>query len=72
MSQTRSSAGAGGLRAVPSALPRGRHHLGAEVVRASQRARLLEAIAAATAEKGYAAVTIGDIVERAGVARRTF
>lgn len=41
-------------------------------MRASQRARLLEAIAAATAEKGYAAVTIGDIVERAGVARRTF
>jgi AcrR family transcriptional regulator len=41
-------------------------------VHASQRGRLLEAILSATAERGFAAVTISDIVSRAGVARRTF
>ena len=53
-------------------LPRGRHALSREVVRASQRERLLEAMAEVTAQKGYHAVTIADIVQRAGTARRTF
>jgi AcrR family transcriptional regulator len=42
------------------------------VVLASQRGRLIEGIAAAVAEKGYAAATVGDVVGRAGVSRKTF
>lgn len=57
---------------VPRVLPRGRHKLDPEVVAASQRLRLLEAITELVAERGYAAVTIGDIVTRAGTAKRTF
>jgi AcrR family transcriptional regulator len=56
----------------PRVLPRGRHHIGREVVLASQRGRLIEGIAAAVAEKGYAATTVGDVVGRAGVSRKTF
>jgi len=41
-------------------------------VLASQRGRLIEGIAAAVAEKGYAAATVGDVVTRAGVSRKTF
>lgn len=58
--------------AAPRVLPRGRHGLARDVVQTSQRERLLEAVTEVTAEKGYAAVTIGDIVSRAGIARRTF
>ncbi len=57
---------------VPRVLPRGRHKLDPEVVAASQRLRLLEAISGLVAERGYAAVTIGDIATRAGTAKRTF
>jgi AcrR family transcriptional regulator len=39
---------------------------------ASQRARLLQAMVEVSAELGYPSVTISDIVQRAGVARRTF
>jgi AcrR family transcriptional regulator len=39
---------------------------------ASQRARLLDAMTRATAEKGYGRVTVSDVVARAGVSRRTF
>jgi AcrR family transcriptional regulator len=39
---------------------------------ASQRARMLDAIARAVADKGYARVTVGDVVAIAGVSRRTF
>jgi AcrR family transcriptional regulator len=53
-------------------LPRGRHGLSRELVQASQRTRLLDAMAELTAEKGYAAVTIQDVVSRGGVAKRTF
>jgi AcrR family transcriptional regulator len=38
----------------------------------NQRERLLDAIAQAGVEKGYAAVTVRDVTERAGVSRRTF
>ena len=57
---------------VPRILPRGRHKLDPQVVAASQRQRLLEAITELVAEEGYPAVTIGDIVTRAGTAKRTF
>lgn len=53
-------------------LPSGRHGLTREAVAASQRGRLLDAMAQVVAEKGYAATTVADVVERAGVSRRTF
>lgn len=56
----------------PSELPRGPHGLDREVVLASQRGRLLAAFVEVAAEKGYHAVTIQDIVSRAGTAKRTF
>ena len=55
-----------------SRLPSGRHGLARETVVASQRARLIDAMAQVVAEKGYAATTVADVVERAGVSRRTF
>ena len=39
---------------------------------AGHRARLIEGLAAAIAEKGYAAVTIADVVRSARVSKRTF
>ncbi|MBA3263545.1 MAG: TetR/AcrR family transcriptional regulator [Thermoleophilaceae bacterium] len=56
----------------PRRLPRGTHGLDRDVVEASQRARLLEAVGRAVAERGYAAATIDDVVRRAGVSKKTF
>jgi AcrR family transcriptional regulator len=53
-------------------LPSGRHRLTREAVESSQRGRLLFAIAQVVAEKGYAAATVADIVDRASVSRTTF
>lgn len=53
-------------------LPRGRHRLTREQVRASQRGRILEAVCEAVAEKGFAWVTVADVIARAGVSRETF
>jgi AcrR family transcriptional regulator len=39
---------------------------------ASQRGRLLRAMAEAVADTGYAHTTVGDVIARAGVSRRTF
>lgn len=50
-------------------LPRGRASLSRSDVNARQRARLLRAVIAAVAEKGYQATKITDIVERARVSR---
>ena len=52
--------------------PRGRHRLPPEVVSRSQRERLLEAAMRVVAEKGYGAMTIGDLTKEAGVSRTTF
>jgi AcrR family transcriptional regulator len=57
---------------VPRILPRGRHKLDPQLVAASQRQRLVEAIVELVAERSYPEVTIGDIVARAGTAKRTF
>ncbi|TMQ02948.1 MAG: TetR/AcrR family transcriptional regulator [Deltaproteobacteria bacterium] len=57
---------------VPRILPRGRHKLDPQLVAASQRQRLIEAIVELVAERSYPDVTIGDIVARAGTAKRTF
>lgn len=53
-------------------LPRGRNAAPRRVVWESQRDRLLEAMANAAAEKGYAAVAVADVIARAGVSRKTF
>jgi AcrR family transcriptional regulator len=53
-------------------LPRRPHTSVREELRASQRGRLICAIADCVAEKGYAATSVADIIERAGVSRRTF
>src|SRR2546421_4217944 len=53
-------------------LPRGPHHLERAVVLASQRGRMLDAMAEAVAAKGYGAATVADVVAGAGVSRRTF
>jgi AcrR family transcriptional regulator len=53
-------------------LPRGPHRLAPEEVLASQRGRMLEAMAHAVAGKGYAATTVADVVGGAGVSRKTF
>jgi AcrR family transcriptional regulator len=39
---------------------------------ASQRGRMLEAMAEAVAEKGYSATTVADVIARARVSRKTF
>jgi AcrR family transcriptional regulator len=57
---------------IPRSLPRGRHAAAREIVLASQRGRLLEAMAACVAEHGYAATTVAQVVARAGVSRKTF
>ena len=53
-------------------LPRRPYSSVREELRASQRGRLICAVADAVASKGYAATTVADVVERAGVSRRTF
>ena len=53
-------------------LPHGRHHLSRELVRASQRGRMLDAMAQVVSEKGYGVATIADVTARAGVSRKTF
>jgi AcrR family transcriptional regulator len=53
-------------------LPAGRHGYSREQVAHHQRERLIAGLAAAVAEKGYAAVTLSDIVRQAKVSRRVF
>ncbi len=52
--------------------PPGRHPLPREFIAQHQRARIIAALAEETVEKGYRAVTVADIVRRAGIARNTF
>jgi AcrR family transcriptional regulator len=56
----------------PVALPRHRHGLDRETVRASQALRILRATAEVVASRGYAATTVAAIVETAGVSTKTF
>jgi len=57
---------------MPGRLPIGRHSLSREDVLASQRGRLLDAMAEAVAEHGYGATTVAHVVALAGVSRKTF
>lgn len=56
----------------PAPLPRGQHDLSPEYVAHHQRLRILDATTYVLAERGYGPTTIGDIVARARVSRRTF
>ncbi|WP_062981374.1 TetR/AcrR family transcriptional regulator [Nocardia anaemiae] len=53
-------------------LPRGRHGLPREQVIASQRERILSAMAEAMVENGYVGTSVAAILKRAGVSRETF
>jgi AcrR family transcriptional regulator len=53
-------------------LPRGRHGLSRDQVVGDQRLRLVWAMAEAMAEKGYAATSVADVLNRARVSRETF
>jgi AcrR family transcriptional regulator len=57
---------------IPVVLPRGRYAAPRPVVREAHRVRMLEAMVRAVAEKGYARVAVADVVDRAGVSRKTF
>jgi AcrR family transcriptional regulator len=50
----------------------GRQQLPREFITRHQRARIISALARETAKQGYRAVTVADIVKRAGIARNTF
>lgn len=53
-------------------LPSGRHGLSREAVVTSQRTRMRRAMIDAVAAKGYAKVTVADVLRGAGVSRETF
>lgn len=55
-----------------ASLPRGRHGLTREEVERHQRVRVLAAVAATMAERGYTATTVADVIAAAGVSRETF
>ena len=50
----------------------GRHSLPREFITRHQRARIVNGLALEASEKGYRAVTVADVVRRAGIARNTF
>jgi AcrR family transcriptional regulator len=52
--------------------PPGRQQLSREFITRHQQARIIAALAEESAERGYRAVTVADIVRRAGIARNTF
>ena len=52
--------------------PPGRQRLSREFIARHQRARIVNALAEETMDRGYRAVTVADIVRRAGIARNTF
>lgn len=56
----------------PGPLPRGPHTLGHDAVIASQRRRLLDAMAHSIATSGLSTTSVADVVRLAGVSRKTF
>jgi AcrR family transcriptional regulator len=50
----------------------GRHPLSREFIAQHQRVRIINGLALESSEKGYRAVTVADVVRRAGIARNTF
>lgn len=60
------------IATTPHRLPRGRHRLTREEVVASQRERILRALAETMSERGYVATSVADVLRAAGVSRETF
>jgi AcrR family transcriptional regulator len=56
----------------PRRLPRGRHALAPDDVLRDQRERLLAAVPAVAAKRGYEAMSVADIVKAAAVSRNAF
>jgi AcrR family transcriptional regulator len=56
----------------PQKLPGGRHNLSREEVSRHQRIRMLEAMVRTVGETSYAETSVQDVLERAGVSRKTF
>jgi AcrR family transcriptional regulator len=56
----------------PKRLPRGRHALAPDDVLRDQRERLLAAVPAVAAQRGYEAMSVADIVKAAAVSRNAF
>jgi AcrR family transcriptional regulator len=56
----------------PGPLPRGRHKLSQTEIARHQRERIVQALARESYERGYSAVTVTDIVKRAGISRNVF
>jgi AcrR family transcriptional regulator len=56
----------------PRRLPRGRHALAPEEVLLDQRVRLIDAVPRVAAERGYAAMSVADLVKGAAVSRTAF
>jgi AcrR family transcriptional regulator len=65
-------ASASSKSAAPKRLPRGRHALAPDDVLRDQRERLLAAVPAVAAERGYEAMSVADIVKAAAVSRNAF
>jgi AcrR family transcriptional regulator len=65
-------AGASSKSAPPRRLPRGRHALAPDEVLRDQRERLLAAVPAVAAQRGYEAMSVADIVKAAAVSRNAF
>lgn len=53
-------------------LPRGRHGLPAAFVRRHQRGRIIEAVRVISAEQGFAAASLRDLIARSGLSHQTF
>jgi AcrR family transcriptional regulator len=53
-------------------LPRGRHGLPPAFVRRHQRGRILEAVRVISAEQGFAAASLRDLIARSGLSHQTF
>lgn len=61
-----------GRGAGPQRLPGGRHGLPKEVVRQSQRDRMVDAMVDSVSSMSYAETTVADVIGQAGVSRATF
>jgi AcrR family transcriptional regulator len=57
---------------IATPLPRGRHNLSREQVRAIQRNRIFAALVTSVGEQGYTATSVADILRIAGVSRESF
>jgi AcrR family transcriptional regulator len=61
-----------GMPALHRSLPKGRHRLSPEIVKSVQRERIAYATAEAIRVKGYANITVADVVATAGLSRDVF